>query len=225
MVTLNIGANIRNPIDRKRPHPVLERQFGVSAISAGQPFTVARHEPSDSNFPRPSGADDVDFEVLTTGGTAHLMPSRMVMREQVASRTTTVPEILAKNADLGPGKLIMTDTNGFDFAMLLGALDMPILFFEFDPLIGNWNPSEAVAAVEGLGGIGYRSVVVYDNYGNYLMGTDLTRGLAQDLVCNVMQRRGAGGGAVYFDLCCFSIADADIFQALIQHERAGIRAS
>ncbi|WP_218509600.1 FkbM family methyltransferase [Variovorax sp. dw_308] len=237
MVTRDIGANIGDSAIAIRSivsGPIL----CVGGNSAFLPYLQANLLPLPGTnrviptFIRPSGADDVDFEVLTTGGTANLMPRRMGtgMGEQGASRTTTVQEILTKNADLGPVKLIKTDTDGFDFAILLGALDslaldMPILFFEFDPLIGNSNPSDAVAAVEGLGGIGYRSVVVYDNNGNYLMGTDLTRGLAQDLVANVMQRHGAGGGAIYFDLCCFSVADADIFQALIQHEREGIRAS
>ncbi|MEB0059033.1 FkbM family methyltransferase [Variovorax sp. LG9.2] len=235
MVTLDIGANIGDSAVAIRSTvsgPIL----CVEGNSAFLPYLHANLLPLPGinrvipTFIRPSGADDVDFEVLTTGGTAHLMPRRTAMREHRTSRMTTVQEILEKNADLGPVKLLKTDTDGFDFAILLGALDslaldMPILFFEFDPLIGNSNPSDAVAAVEGLGGIGYRSVVVYDNYGNYLMGSDLTRALAQDLVANVMQRHRAGGGAVYFDFCCFSIADADIFQALVQYEREGIRAS
>lgn len=232
-VTLDIGANIGDSAVAIRSvvgGPIL----CVEGNPAFLPYLQANLRPLPGtnrvipNFIRPSQADDVDFEVRTTEGTAHLVPRHVVMQEQSTGTMTTVREILAANADLGPVKLLKTDTDGFDFAILLGALeslalDTPILFFEFDPLIGNSNPTDAVAAVEGLAGIGYRSVVVYDNYGNYLIGTELTRGLAQDLVANVMQRRDAGGGALYFDLCCFSLADSDIFQALIHDEREGAR--
>jgi FkbM family methyltransferase len=167
---------------------------------------------------------DLGFEIRTTNGTAHLAHSNAPKLRKNSAHTVTVREMLAKNVDLGPVKLFKTDTDGSDFSILLGsldclAIDKPVLFFEFDPLIGNSTPLDAIAAVESLAKIGYRSVVIYDNYGNYLISAELTPELAKDLVANVVQRRAAGGGAVYFDLCCFSDVDSDIFCELVRHER------
>lgn len=114
-------------------------------------------------FIRPSRAADVDFEVQAMGGTADLMPRRMVICEQRTSGTTTAKRIVAKRADLGLFKLLKINTDGYDFAILLSAtnslpLGMPIPFFKFHFVIGNPDPSDAVEAVEGWSGLACRSI-------------------------------------------------------------------
>ncbi len=228
-VTLDIGANIGDSAValRSAVHgPIL----CVEGNPAFLPYLHSnlRLLPGTNRvipkFIRPSETDTSNFVIRTARGTAHLLsndPSRLTSD---VPDTTTVREIVVDNADLGQVKLVKTDTDGFDFAILRGALDtltdsMPVLYFEFDPLIGSSSPQVAAQAIEGLVNIGYRKVVVYDNYGNFLTGTTLTVELALDLVASVTQCNLAGGGARYFDLCCFSAADTDIFEALVNLER------
>jgi FkbM family methyltransferase len=230
-VTLDIGANIGDSAAAIRSvvaGPIL----CVEGNAAFLPYLHANllRLPGTNRvipkFIRPleTGADS--FEIRTARGTAHLLQNNASVANGGGPQSTTVREILRNNADLGQVKLIKTDTDGFDFAILLGALDilsenLPVLYFEFDPIIGSSSPNAAIKAVEGLIDIGYRKVAIYDNYGNYLMGTTLSAELVLDLVASLTQCNQAGGGTKYFDLCCFSASDNDIFAALVDRERNG----
>ncbi len=174
-------------------------------------------------FIRPDQTTHAHFAVETAHGTAHLVPASAVERQTIVDTTITMNEVFAKSVDLGRVRLVKSDTDGFDFAILKGALQSlasttPVLFFEFDPVIGASSAEAAIESVDNLLSIGYRHVVVYDNFGNYLLSSALSTSLARDLATNVRQRRDAGGGAPYFDLCCFTSADSDLFQALVHHE-------
>ena len=160
---------------------------------------------------------------MTANGTAHLQSCDLGTAEP-SDDMSTVEQLLSQNADLGTVRLFKSDTDGLDFSILQWALSSlavakPVLFFEFDPLIGDSSAVGALQAVEGLIQIGYRRVVVYDNFGNFVLGTELSSMLARDLVTTAIQRQRAGGGAYYFDLCCFAAADADLFEALALSER------
>lgn len=228
-VTLDIGANVGDSAAAIRTvvaGPIL----CVEGNAAFLPYLRANLlRLSGTNrvipkFIRPSEKDADSFAVSTARGTAHLLHNSAFVPNQGSPQTTTVSEVMGSNADVGEVKLIKIDTDGLDFAILLGALDilsrsLPVLYFEFDPTIGSSSADAAIGAVEGLIDIGYRKVVVYDNYGNYLIGTTLSAELAHDLVTSVTQCNEAGGGTKYYDLCCFSASDNDIFQSLVERER------
>lgn len=229
VVTVDIGANIGDSAVAIRsaiPGPII----CVEGNPAFLPYlhTNLKGLPGTNRvipkFIRASDEGADDYEIRTSRGTAHLVPKATSTPAGIEPATTTIREIFVNNADLGTVRLIKSDTDGYDFAILLSALDtlseyLPVLYFEFDPLIGSSSGVAAIKMIEGLRNIGYEMVIVYDNYGNYLVGSALTLDLARDLVASVSQSARAGGGVKYFDLCCFSGNDIDIFHAVVNGER------
>jgi FkbM family methyltransferase len=199
--------------------PYLNRNL---AVLPGTNRIIAR-------FVGPADSAGAEFGVATANGTAHLVPVSDGSTH-AAEHLITVADLLAQNSDLGTVRLFKTDTDGFDFSILEWAAEslaavQPVLFFEFDPSIGMSSAEGARQAVDALLQIGYARAVVYDNFGNYLLGTDLSPSLAHDLVASALQRKRAGGGAYYFDLCCFAPKDEDLFGALVQRERESVAPS
>lgn len=230
-VIVDIGANIGDSAAALRsavPSPIVCVEGNPAflpyltrnlALLPGTNRIVAR-------FVGPATGPMTRFGVETARGTAHLVPVTGGATAP-SDQLIAVEELLAQISDLGTVRLFKSDTDGFDFSILQWAMESfvaarPVLFFEFDPSIGVSSAEDALRTASGLVQIGYRHVVVYDNFGNYLLGTDLSQSLAHDLVTSAKQRQLAGGGAFYFDLCCFAPGDEDLFIALVRRERESV---
>jgi hypothetical protein len=73
--------------------------------------------------------------------------------------------------------LIKTDTDGFDFDVLLGALVVlsrfaPVLYFEFAPFLARNVGREGSDILASLGNLGYRRFLVFAQAGELLLLTD-----------------------------------------------------
>jgi FkbM family methyltransferase len=73
--------------------------------------------------------------------------------------------------------LIKTDTDGFDFDVLLGALAVlsrfaPVLYFEFAPFLARNVGREGSDILASLGNLGYRRFLVFAQAGDLLLLTD-----------------------------------------------------
>ena len=167
--------------------------------------------------------------VVTINGTAHI--EREIKYDYVESSQEnisfiTYEELLATNANLPEVRLIKTDTDGFDFKIILTSINkiaatLPIIFIEFDPLFSPENERlEALYAMGELIDRGYSHYVIYDNFGNYLISfSESAHERFKDLFCFLEQSRSNGGGIIYLDVCCFSEKDIDIFNQLVDAER------
>lgn len=168
--------------------------------------------------------------VVTVNGTAHIereARSDQVKWQQEDFSITTYKELILSNSDLPDVRLVKTDTDGFDFKILIGSINQiasshPVLFFEFDPSFSPTSDKyEALNAIEALVSSGYVYFIVFDNFGNYLIKfSENASEKFQDLFCFLEQSRNCGGGVVYLDVCCFAEKDKDIFIRLVDSERA-----
>jgi FkbM family methyltransferase len=169
--------------------------------------------------------------IVTDNGTAHI--ERKVDRDQLGHQldkisVTTYKEVSIANADLPEVRLIKTDTDGFDFKIILSLINqikssLPVLFFEFDPSFSPKDEKfEAFDAIDELIKVGYLHYVIYDNFGNYMFSfSDAASERFKDLVCFLEQSRICGGGVVYLDVSCFAEKDVDLFRQLVDVERSG----
>ncbi|BAU13362.1 glycosyltransferase of family GT4 [Leptolyngbya sp. NIES-3755] len=123
-------------------------------------------------------------------------------------------------------KLLKSDTDGFDFSILKSSIALlssmlPVLHFEYDITFHKNAEVDAIDTLKNLAEIGYERFLVYDNFGNYLIGlsscdVEKFRDLTAYLVSN---RRVSGTPAVYyFDVCAFGAADIDVFETVRQLE-------
>ena len=116
--------------------------------------------------------------------------------------------------------LIKTDTDGFDFDILSGSMELiskhkPSLFFEYEINSAESN-KKSLNLIKQLSDIGYK-FIVYDNYGNFLssVSTDFTPRFTE---INAYIKSGTqnGGGISYVDV--FATANNEIFDLQLKEE-------
>jgi len=151
--------------------------------------------------------------IRSDGGSAHL--------EQGSGAGATIQakslqDILLQFPQFQSPRLLKIDTDGFDVAILRGALPMlrqekPVLFFEYDPYYLSANGDNGLAALRQLSEIGYVKALVYDNFGDLMLTTDLkNEALLQELDAYFSGRRGKR----YMDLCLFAESDLPLYESL-----------
>ncbi len=179
----------------------------------------------------PESASQI-FNVITVNGTGHItrdkslsfLHSKKGQTDDVVP-ITTYRAVIKENSDLPPTRLVKIDTDGFDFQIILSsvnqmAIDLPVIFFEFDPTFSPKNDlHEALKAVDALIEVGYIHYVIYDNFGNFMFSfSNNIEDRFRDLYSFLEQSRSNGGGVSYLDVCCFSEQDQDIFSGLVTGE-------
>jgi FkbM family methyltransferase len=220
-VAIDIGANVGDTaavICRHRDIPVL--------CIEGHPVFA---DYLRRNLPRlPPGIELADCFVGPSSGS--LAPENLKTKRGTASigaaagggalQVRRLAEILRDHRAYERPRLIKTDTDGFDFDILLSSLDvlrdcMPVVFTEYDPISREDGLRVSVQAIEALVACGYRSFAVYDNFGNFLelVQNDVVerfRGLSRYLMSNFL----FGRAIYYLDVCAFGEADEDLARQL-----------
>ncbi len=147
------------------------------------------------------------YTVSSAGGSAHLTPSTTK-----GIQTLSLRAILQRHPDFASAKLIKIDTDGFDTRIIRGEAELlatmkPAVFFEYDPYFFERIGEEGLAVFALLRGLGYKTCLVYESWGDFLLSMDLddTR-LVQD-VHNYYTGRG---GYRYCDISVFHEEDDDV---------------
>lgn len=117
------------------------------------------------------GTDSTGLATTRIRGTAQVNRSDAAA---TAVRAMTVTELVRRHPDFARASLLKTDTDGYDFVILTGALEWiavarPVVFLEYDPAraeqaAGPGSPSGS-AALAALAELGYGPTVVWDNCG------------------------------------------------------------
>ena len=139
-------------------------------------------------------------------------------------QSVTLTEIIADN-NIPECGLIKSDTDGFDFKILLSAIEVielykPVLFFEYDI---NWNhddPADSLTLMNSLSNLGY-VFIVYDNFGNYMKCIDINTNVNNffsDLNIYILQSRKFGGGYFYSDILAIHKRDHDLLDLVLDYE-------
>lgn len=140
-------------------------------------------------------------------GTARLVTSE----REIPIRT--LADILTAHPAFSRSKLIKIDTDGYDNFIIRGSLGVlrsmkPVLFFEYDPYLLSIQGEEGYGIFRELKDAGYCAMLVYDNYGEYLLSTELdAEGVIEDIHHLFSGRRGEK----YCDLCVFHVEDRDLY--------------
>jgi FkbM family methyltransferase len=162
--------------------------------------------------------DFVAGSVLKEGGTA-----RLEVGTKGTVQTQRLTEILAAHPEFRTSKILKVDTDGFDVQILRSSYDWismarPVVFFEYDPFLLSRNgTSDPVHLFQELFSIGYRSAIIYDNTGEYLLTLPLDN---QRLVNDVHTRFTGWEGSRYADVCAFHAEDDDLCTEIGRTERA-----
>lgn len=119
-------------------------------------------------------------------------------------------------------RFIKCDTEGYDVRILFGAREtlqayQPVVLFEY-----NWQAMQATGE-EGfrvfsyLEKLGYHTILLYDNFGRFLLETNL---LQQDTLrdlCDYVQY--SDGKINYYDMIVFAHSDAELVAECLSEER------
>ena len=127
-------------------------------------------------------------------------------------------DILEKNQEFQRSKLMKIDTDGLDGKIIRGAIDWirkikPVIFFEYDPFSLNKNSDDGLSLFNTLASAGYKSFLVYNNFGEYMYAID-----KKELVIETHQYFSGRQGRMYCDLCAFSDDDIDLFEKIRRKE-------
>jgi FkbM family methyltransferase len=142
-------------------------------------------------------------------GTAFLLSSQQ-STEQIKVKTLT--DILREHAFFQEAKFLKIDTDGFDSRILISEKEFlkkikPIIFMEYDPYSTERYNDECFLVFDMLKTIGYEIIMVYDNFGDYLLTAELSN---NRLLEDIHQYFSGRGGKIYADICAFHAEDSDL---------------
>ncbi len=153
----------------------------------------------------------------------HHGTARFVSEETDGScPTRPLADILEAHPEFLSAKLLKIDTDGFDNAILRGAMNWlreakPIVFFEFDPASLTAQGERGSEIFGQLRAAGYVAGLFYHNSGEFMFGTDLQdESFFVDWYEFLVRRRAA----MYCDVCVFSEEDIDLHATAHAAERA-----
>ena len=161
----------------------------------------------------------LDATVSSVDGSAHL---RRASGTSSPISAKSLQDILSAFPDFSKPRLLKVDTDGFDAAILRGALSIlresrPIVFFEYDPFFLCANADSGLALLSQLRSIGYSKALVYDNFGDFLLSANLDDFEQwRDLDAYFSGR----GGARYMDVCLFPQEDIPLHDTIRSKEIA-----
>ena len=132
----------------------------------------------------------------------------------------TLNDIVNEYRDFSASKMIKIDTDGYDYKILRGAKEFllsakPIIFFEYDPYYLQIQGEDDISIFSYLLSLNYRKLMIYDNYGDYLVSADLENTeLLKELHYYFSGRKGQS----YCDICAFHKDDIHLFYEAKQLE-------
>jgi FkbM family methyltransferase len=154
-------------------------------------------------------------ELIVVSGTAHFTDS-----VNTSTEFRKLSTVLIEEPQFAQAKLLKIDTDGFDLAIIRGSTDFiqtakPILFFEYDPFFLKNQKEDGISIFSLLQKLGYHSMVIYDNFGRYLISLPLTEtNQIADLHRYLLNRPGD----YYYDICVVHTEDLEVMQQLREIE-------
>ncbi|MCX6297255.1 MAG: FkbM family methyltransferase [Bacteroidetes bacterium] len=133
----------------------------------------------------------------------------------------TLDKFLDTNSKYRSAKLLKIDTDGFDLMIIKGSIDYltktkPILFFEYDKKLLEDVNENGISTLFFLKDIGYETAIFYDNFGRFLISTELKNEMQiQQLHDYTKHNKSAFS---YYDICLFHQQDNQLAQDFIKEE-------
>lgn len=140
------------------------------------------------------------------------------------SNTTSIfrnlTSILKDHREIDIVKYIKIDTDGFDCKIIRGNVDFikehkPVIFFEYDPHFLSINKDDGISVFELLTSLGYKTAILYNNTGEFLISLDISNLKALRQLHLFYSGRNT---EMYLDICVFNNDDSDIAEKIIGYE-------
>jgi FkbM family methyltransferase len=157
--------------------------------------------------------------VHSEGGTAFLVENQNTSEE---IEVRSLDDILNGYSLFRASKMMKIDTDGFDSRILISEKNFlsqakPVIFMEYDPFSSERYGDDCFLVFDMFRTIGYESIMVYDNCGDYLLTAGLdNRQLLEDIHHYYIGR----GSRRYADICVFHRDDADLARTIRSAEIA-----
>ena len=125
--------------------------------------------------------------------------------------------MLATNAAFKNCKLLKIDTEGFDGAIIRGAVNLieqtkPVILFEYNRNCMGRIGEDGLSTFKLLETMGYRAVMFYENTGWFMLATTL---ISHDLIQQLHEYcDGYNASVDYMDVCVFHTEDDDLAQSV-----------
>jgi FkbM family methyltransferase len=154
---------------------------------------------------------DSDKDIVGSFKDDDLGSARMVISEKgenVASMT--LDNFLLKHPDFMSARLLKTDTDGYDFAVVRGGIEYikktkPILFLEYERSFMEQAGDDGLSTLQLLKENGYNRIIFYDNYGRFMLSTQLANDtLIKELYYYSDRKKNA---IPYYDIVLFHAND------------------
>lgn len=168
--------------------------------------------------------------VVSKGGTAHL---EFDVHGTASVSLRTLQTLTREHPRFANVSLLKLDTDGFDVRILMASSDFlrarsPVVFFEYDPRLMGVYGDKGMPVFPFLRSHGYEGVVVWDNFGDYVLSTTTSD---SSLLAHVHNYFAGGHAHRYVDLAVFPAAERDLFEEVsegeVMHRRSrlgGVRA-
>jgi FkbM family methyltransferase len=224
---IDIGANIGDTaalLCKYGPIPVLCIEGNPSFVSVLKvnAAQLGNHIEIEECFIGIDGNSIAVSHIDQNGGTASLIGTPIVGSSEMTVPMKSLETVIAAHPHFANASLVKIDTDGFDFQILTGSLNVlrrlkPVLFFEYDPSFSSTGETEALQAIHALFAIGYSRYLIYDNFGNCLMTLRESERFAE-LNAYLRSNKKNGCAVYYFDVCAFMDSDAALFDEIRSFE-------
>jgi FkbM family methyltransferase len=221
-ITLDIGSNVGDTVAILRQHT----QAPILSVEGHPRFAVLWRQNAARNPAVFAGAvlaetligpEDrvVQGEMVSAKGTAHIA----IADQQGAGHSltlTSLEALLNTYPDFAAAKLIKIDTDGMDAQIITGNIGLigrlkAAVFFEFSPPAGPIAASDHFHALIALKEVGYRTLLVWEELGEYAYSVDLADLARVEELCAFYAGRT---DKRYADVCALHADDSDVAAAL-----------
>lgn len=218
---LDIGANVGDTVAILRSFS----KFPILCIEGDKEFFTIL----ESNLASFNG--DVDCEnsfvgsttgtfkgvVQSEGGTAFLVSN---FNSGAPINVKRLTDILKDHPLFKESKMIKIDTDGYDSRILISEKDFlaktkPVIFIEYDPYASERYGDDCFSVFDMLKSIGYEKIMIYDNYGDYILTATIDN---KDLLEDIHQYYSGRASKRYADICAFHEEDSDLVKTIKSSE-------
>jgi len=217
---IDIGANIGDTVALLRTEQVLQNVHLVE----GDPVYVKLLEKNLHLFQNVvvhktflgEETKDENIFIDNTRGTANIN-----VGSGESTKVVKLDDLVAEN-EIQNIKLLKVDTDGFDFKILRGSFatierDKPVLFFEYDAEFLAQQKDDGLKIFEDFKKLGYNKALYYDNFGKFLLSTDIANTeLLEQLFAYI--NRKSDSSFPYYDVCLFHSNDDELSATVIKAE-------
>jgi len=224
LIAIDIGANVGDTVALLRSREF----FPIVCIEGNEKFysfLLKNLEKFPETYPYKFFLSDKNIETsvstLYQKGTFQIRTLTKENENIEKLKFTTLDLFIQKNTQFEKAKLLKIDTDGFDLHVLKGGFQFiqkakPIIFFEFDEVYFRLNGQVNYEWRKSLIEFGYNKIIFYDNFGHFLLSTELeNEKLIEQLILYISKRDGAFN---FYDLCVFHGEDDAMASEIIQTE-------